>query len=98
SRDLHSFPTRRSSDLVAGREGDAQLLRGAAGGGPAARAGVLWRQRSLAAGARAVVVGVQLLRRAARRGRHLRPQRGDAARARARSEEHTSELQSLAYL
>src|SRR5205823_8879682 len=84
-RDLHSFPTRRSSDLDG--EGDEPLDRqrplrrvrpgdrpGGRGGGGGRRSGP---QRE-------------------RRGR-----RGDArlrAQGRVRSEEHTSELQSLAYL
>src|SRR2546422_1004800 len=75
---------KRTNYTLEGREEDPQLLRGAAGGGPAARAGVLQRQRTRPAGAGAVVVGVQLLRRAARCGGHLRAQRGHAAGARAR--------------
>src|SRR5205823_12843981 len=68
-RHLHSFPTRRSSDLAAGRIG-----------GPVA-------QHDLS------VLGQPLAHRNPR-GDAL----GDAMAGADRSEEHTSELQSLAYL
>src|SRR5205823_14037685 len=73
--DLHSFPTRRSSDLGA-RDRERARRRGG-------------RSRNQAATARCG------LRRAARRRLSLqRPHSPDEIR----SEEHTSELQSLAYL
>src|SRR5205823_11798413 len=68
-RALHSFPTRRSSDLVAERFFDGVQLPGALP----------------IVGATAVLIGAALVA-------SLMPA------ARARSEEHTSELQSLAYL
>src|SRR5687767_15319590 len=75
-RDLHSFPTRRSSDLA-----NRGRLDGSAGGEGPSRSG----------------------RHADRPGANRRSGDGtagegpDSSRA-ARSEEHTSELQSLAYL
>src|SRR5262245_65142599 len=68
-RDLHSFPTRRSSDLGAGSGGGSR--HGWTGG-------IEQRLRH---------VRVHGLRRQARQGRGLE-----------RSEEHTSELQSLRHL
>ena len=72
------------SQEIQGREGDAELLRGHAGRRSTARAGVLRRLRPLAAGAGAMVVRLQLHRRATGCHGHLRPQRGHAARARSR--------------
>src|SRR5205823_13779176 len=83
---LHSFPTRRSSDLGCwlplGSRAPFHLLRrdifDVSGDPPEIAAGVL------DAG---VAVAVELVRRL-----------HEGGRARLRSEEHTSELQSLAYL
>src|SRR5205823_13450868 len=71
-RDLHSFPTRRSSDLG--------LPRGADGAHPALRRGGVHGVHPFAVGDGSAVAAP--------------PNRRMAAR----SEEHTSELQSLAYL
>src|SRR5690349_23785998 len=68
--DLHSFPTRRSSDLGGLRRGGRPATRGGAGG----------RVHAGTAGARAICLGALQGAGARRRG--------------ARSEEHTSELQS----
>src|SRR5205823_7594287 len=90
TRDLHSFPTRRSSDLGSDprpREGDRARSRterlAARGSGRPARRPRRARTRDGS------------LRRAARDGARLGIDRREAQ---ARSEEHTSELQSLAYL
>src|SRR5687767_15301023 len=76
-RDLHSFPTRRSSDLVAGRAehraGPGEIGRQRVGLGASTSLRVIGR----------IPVAVGLDRGAGQ------PER---------SEEHTSELQSLAYL
>src|SRR5687767_15649000 len=78
-RDLHSFPTRRSSDLrVAAADGSGleEARESAPGRGPRCAGSVRPRRRGAA---RLYAAGVR-------------------RRDRARSEEHTSELQSLAYL
>src|SRR5438034_11634541 len=54
---------------IQGCEGDAQFLRRHAGGGSSARARVLRRVGPLPPGTRAVVLGLQFLRGAARRDR-----------------------------
>src|SRR5205823_15044056 len=95
-RDLHSFPTRRSSDLVAVLTADEgvhaaamdkvltrQDWRGKGWSGSVPVQGLHHPQAPVAAVAR---VGA------------VRRIRCDAGRAVPRSEEHTSELQSLAYL
>src|SRR5687767_15402646 len=74
-RDLHSFPTRRSSDLSAGRP----ALQGGRRHRPGADADVVQGP---------LVCAVEPRRQGARRSHSWR----------LRSEEHTSELQSLAYL
>src|SRR5205823_14682436 len=74
---LHSFPTRRSSDLRARRRRPGPL------GGD--------RRRPAGPGGRAAAGGAA--------GRHRRPaERRQVVAPEPRSEEHTSELQSLAYL
>src|SRR5205823_10489506 len=96
--DLHSFPTRRSSDLQHQRARDL--------GEEAAGAVVLDQQHQVVAGLERAALHV-----ARRKRRTLADRRGVAEenallaaqylafmlRQRCRSEEHTSELQSLAY-
>src|SRR5262245_65364659 len=88
-RDLHSFPTRRSSDLAPRRSrGRPPPRRPPA---PAPRRGLQSRRGSRPP-ARA---------RVRRRGQPARRRRGAVSRSRCRvrgSEEHTSELQSLRHL
>src|SRR5205823_14360193 len=86
-RDLHSFPTRRSSDLI--RAADRQAAAG------------LEVPRPGGAGAPHDLDGAGDHRVRYRRGRSVRAGQGVALggrQAHLRSEEHTSELQSLAYL
>src|SRR5205823_14245068 len=86
-RDLRSFPTRRSSDLVvAGREVEEAVAAFAVGGEGARDVGALDRHsgaRESKAGGVSDAAGDDSSR--------------DLSQGR-RSEEHTSELQSLAYL
>src|SRR5205823_6749763 len=88
--DLHSFPTRRSSDLIANQvEPTFVLLRYSLGGYRPSKTSRLPVSLSRLYGQRLVIPvpkgGVSLLA--------LRSPKGPL-----RSEEHTSELQSLAYL
>src|SRR5205823_12341034 len=71
-RDLHSFPTRRSSDLRSTADRTSSSCR--------------WRPGKLS------------MRRCRTARRWKRCSRARACSVAARSEEHTSELQSLAYL
>src|SRR5205823_11772154 len=96
TRELHSFPTRRSSDLFADVVTRAVELLDVglrAMMDPIARPGIaaddVKISESLIAGA--------LLRREPAFQQRQRPRLGFEAE-RSRSEEHTSELQSLAYL
>src|SRR5205823_9978815 len=83
-RHLHSFPTRRSSDLLAQQRAQSRRARGVPDGARGRR------------GRRGLRVGLGGdLRRLPVSGAG-RSRRGAAGRL--RSEEHTSELQSLAYL
>src|SRR5205823_10169229 len=83
-RPLHSFPTRRSSDLPRTRARDA------------ARAGE-WRARRAPSPCPTRPAAARSSRSAPRAEWRWTPPRCAASRRR-RSEEHTSELQSLAYL
>src|SRR5205823_14926673 len=85
-QDLPSFPTRRSSDL--GGAGARRRLSRLRGSGRAARA----HRR----GGRAALARPGSLQGAAELG-PARPRTGQCPLSR-RSEEHTSELQSLAYI
>src|SRR5687767_15442934 len=74
-RDLHSFPTRRSSDLAAGAAGTGPTAGGVCDGRGSSRTGTrgdTGTGEAISTGSGGGVAG--------------------------RSEEHTSELQSLAYL
>src|SRR5205823_13029283 len=91
-RSLHSFPTRRSSDL---RPPDGRARAPATRCLPAARSGR--RPAPAAAPPSAAAAGAPVSR--ARGSCRLSDrQLGEQARGLLRSEEHTSELQSLAYL
>src|SRR5205823_11070040 len=85
-RVLHSFPTRRSSDLraVLHQPPHGSLVCAECGGTRFERASALIAHHG---GERALYDRAQRL-----------PVQPDARRVAARSEEHTSELQSLAYL
>src|SRR5205823_12919169 len=97
-RYLPSFPTRRSSDLVgrsdgAGDKARLAVLSGDARGGGAREPGALAIE--LVGEVRHVVVGLRDRGRGKRVGGD---DVGAGAQIVGRSEEHTSELQSLAYL
>src|SRR5205823_14999985 len=92
---LHTFPTRRSSDLwIISR--------------PTRRSGSRKRERAARAGSRRATMTTRPPRagpnpdgeacEAGRDARQIRREGAEGRRRRIRSEEHTSELQSLAYL
>src|SRR5205823_11153159 len=93
---LHSFPTRRSSDL------GGEVARRAIAEPPRAESHVLiLGDRELAArAAQVVAIGADLARegQAVEQRPAVRAQQLLVGLALSRSEEHTSELQSLAYL
>src|SRR5205823_12442726 len=90
-RHLHSFPTRRSSDLPCCQAPARSLA--APGDGPR-----LWLQRvTHLVGADAQALAQAIEQVGAEAWWRPRAERARAGRGR-RSEEHTSELQSLAYL
>src|SRR5205823_14117626 len=88
-RDLHSFPTRRSSDLERGAAAPAQYGNG------------FPELRALAAPDRCGKCGLwpgSALAQRCRKKSAADGSVGHRANGKIRSEEHTSELQSLAYL
>src|SRR5207249_11153483 len=87
-RRLHSFPTRRSSDLELGQRGAGDVALGADGGESLWRGG---RQRRQTVEQRLDGVGIALARHVQARAPIAEPVEKCA---RQRSEEHTSELQS----
>src|SRR5205823_12805210 len=97
-RPLHSFPTRRSSDLAdgfifLGSKGAVQvdqIKAGTAGNNPP---GADVRLK-----AQGQITNIDAVGTLNVEGRSLVLEAGQAAIGTARSEEHTSELQSLAYL
>src|SRR5205823_12956768 len=86
--DIHSFPTRRSSDLVARRRTRFRAQLQDRGSRRPEAAGYRTRRRHVAAASRSRRPRVRLV--------DVTP--CVAAHRGVRSEEHTSELQSLAYL
>src|SRR5205814_7322133 len=92
-RYLHSFPTRRSSDLEQGRSEVAPLSR-SVGEGLGMRARTVIFRKAVPRGEGEFLSGSQVGNRIRRR---FRGRRRDRRRVK-RSEEHTSELQSLRHL
>src|SRR5205823_14130818 len=84
-RDLHSFPTRRSSDLGSPRRSASTLASRAASANTVGS----YQARAISARARGAVSGF-----VSASARSIQPWTSSESR----SEEHTSELQSLAYL
>src|SRR5205823_8823312 len=95
--DLHSFPTRRSSDLVMGLMGALNILAAILPSSETVLRGVRsWLPLEVSQGSRTLMLftGVALLQVT----RNLARRKELAWWIAVRSEEHTSELQSLAYL